>query len=293
MARYAATVSGREASGSATARRRSSRRPGSSLVGAAGWALALGGLLLVVASTVGLGSLPASVARAAGAGADGAIAELPARAAPTAPLVELPPPRAPVAPPPSVRAVVGAGPGGAPIVAAPVTPPEPTSELAALLPPVERGAAVPDDAPARARPVGVQISSIDVSRYPVRSIGLDDGALEIPDETEIGWYRYGSAPGLPGSTVLAAHVSWNRTIGPFFELADVAVGDRVEVALDDGTARWYRVTETALHEKDELPGERIWRTTGPEELVLITCGGDFQPQIRRFRHNVVVYAEPA
>jgi hypothetical protein len=28
--------------------------------------------------------------------------------------------------------------------------------------------------------------------------------MEIPDVTEIGWYRHGAAPGRPGSTVLVA-----------------------------------------------------------------------------------------
>ena len=44
--------------------------------------------------------------------------------------------------------------------------------------------------------------------------------------------------------------------------------------------------------KLELPRERLWRNTGPEELVLITCGGDYTPEIRRYRENIVVYAVP-
>lgn len=42
----------------------------------------------------------------------------------------------------------------------------------------------------------------------------------------------------------------------------------------------------------ELPRERIWRNTGPETLVLITCGGDFNPDINRYDDNIVVYAVP-
>ena len=41
-----------------------------------------------------------------------------------------------------------------------------------------------------------------------------------------------------------------------------------------------------------LPTERIWTHTGPETLVLITCGGSFNPQIRHYRDNIVVYAVP-
>jgi LPXTG-site transpeptidase (sortase) family protein len=116
--------------------------------------------------------------------------------------------------------------------------------------------------------------------------------MEIPDETEIGWYQYGATAGQPGATVLAAHVSWNRTQGPFARLGSVNPGERIEVALDDGTVRLYEVTERTVYGKSELPRERIWRNTGEETLVLITCGGDYNPEIRRYRENIVVYAVP-
>ena len=144
-----------------------------------------------------------------------------------------------------------------------------------------------------ARPVGIVIDSIDVSRFPIVDVGLeDDGQLQVPDETQIGWYRYGSTAGREGATVLAAHVSWNRTVGPFFELGAVEPGDRIAVTLEDGTVRHYEVVERTMYDKLELPADRIWRRTGPETLVMITCGGDFNPEIRRYRQNIVVYAVP-
>lgn len=153
--------------------------------------------------------------------------------------------------------------------------------------------ALPVPLEGRPMPVAVEIDSIDVTRFPIRDVGLeDDGQLEVPDETEIGWYRYGATAGRPGATVLAAHVSWNGTTGPFFELGTVSLGDRIAVTLDDGTDRHYEVVERTVYDKDELPRGRIWRSTGSEELVLITCGGDFNPEIRRYRQNIVVYAVP-
>jgi hypothetical protein len=47
-----------------------------------------------------------------------------------------------------------------------------------------------------------------------------------------------------------------------------------------------------MYDKDGLPRDRIWRNTGDETLVLITCGGDFNPDINRYRQNIVVYAVP-
>lgn len=127
----------------------------------------------------------------------------------------------------------------------------------------------------------------------IRPVGIeDDGEMEVPDATEIGWWQYGSAPGLPGATVLAAHVSWNDALGPFFRLGDAEIGDRLEVTAGDGSIRVYQVVERTMYVKDGLPADRIWTTTGDETLVLITCGGDFNPSIHRYRHNIVVYAVP-
>lgn len=175
--------------------------------------------------------------------------------------------------------------------AAPGRPAGTLSPLAQQLGP--RRSAVPEVVAPRPRPVGLQMQSIDVARFPVRAVGLElDGQMEIPDETEIGWYQYGATAGQPGATVLAAHVSWNRTSGPFAQLGRVEPGEQIEVALDDGSVRRYEVTERAVYGKLELPRERLWRTTGDETLVLITCGGDYNPDIRRYRENIVVYAAP-
>jgi sortase (surface protein transpeptidase) len=157
----------------------------------------------------------------------------------------------------------------------------------------ERFSAIPEVRAPRPRPVRIEIDTIDVARFPIRAIGLEpDGQMEIPDETEIGWYQYGATAGRPGATVLAAHVSWNRTAGPFARLGTVDPGARIAVTLDDGSVRTYEVVERAIYGKLELPRERLWRNTGPEELVLITCGGDYNPEIRRYRENIVVYAVP-
>jgi hypothetical protein len=183
-----------------------------------------------------------------------------------------------------------AGDGGA-AASASGAPADTLSPLAQQLGP--RQSAVAEVVAPRPRPVGLQMQSIDVARFPVRAVGLEpDGQMEIPDETEIGWYQYGATAGQPGATVLAAHVSWNRTTGPFAQLGRVEPGEQIEVALDDGSVRRYEVTERAVYGKLELPRERLWRTTGDETLVLITCGGDYNPDIRRYRENIVVYAVP-
>ena len=144
----------------------------------------------------------------------------------------------------------------------------------------------------RQSPLAITIDDIELWG-PIGEVGIeDDGELEVPDETTVGWYKYGSAPGLPGATVLAAHVTWNRKVGPFHKLGQLEPGAEIDVALQDGTERTYQVVERTIYPTDELPRERIWTTTGDEMLVLITCGGSYNSNIRRYRDNVVVYAVP-
>lgn len=144
----------------------------------------------------------------------------------------------------------------------------------------------------RESPLAITIDDIELWG-PIGEVGIeDDGELEVPDETTVGWYKYGSAPGLPGATVLAAHVTWNRKVGPFHKLGQLEPGAEIDVALQDGTERTYQVVERTIYPKDELPRERIWTTTGDEMLVLITCGGSYNSNIRRYRDNIVVYAVP-
>ena len=142
-------------------------------------------------------------------------------------------------------------------------------------------------------PVELAIPDIGISRVPVRAVGVDpEGELEIPGAAEAGWYRLGAAPGQPGATVVAAHVSWQGSTGPFLRLAELQPGALVDIVLADQTTRRYQVVERAQYDKRQLPTEQVWRTSGPETLVLITCGGAFNPQIRRYADNIVVTAVP-
>jgi hypothetical protein len=132
-----------------------------------------------------------------------------------------------------------------------------------------------------------------VATVPVRAVGVTaDGQLEIPGADEAGWYRLGAAPGQPGATVIAAHVSWQGRQGPFLRLRQLEPGALVELALADSTARTYQVIARAQHNKLMLPRKEIWRTSGPESLVLITCGGAFDEARRRYDDNIVVTAVP-
>ena len=143
-------------------------------------------------------------------------------------------------------------------------------------------------------PVGLQIPILGVDA-PVNASGVEaNGDMEVPaNVTDVGWYKFGPAPGDPGSAVLAAHVDLaSQGPGVFFDLRTIEPGDVIHVVFDDGGTEAYRAEARNIYDKTELPTEAIFSREGPSVLTLITCGGGFNPSIGRYDSNVVVYAVP-
>lgn len=185
----------------------------------------------------------------------------------------------------------------APTTTAPETSvpePRPTSDLAERVQPLDSARYDPDEHRAATRTVtGLSLPAIGVEGAPVEPVGVEpNGEMEIPPADEVGWYRFGASPGEPGSAVLAAHIAYDGVDGVFRRLDRLAAGDEVAVAFDDGSREAYLVTEVVTFDKDELPDDLFARDV-PERLVLITCGGEFNPELRSYERNVVAYAVPA
>jgi len=140
---------------------------------------------------------------------------------------------------------------------------------------------------------GLSLPAIDVDGAPVDAVGVEpNGEMEIPPADEVGWYRFGASPGEPGSAVLAAHVAYDGVDGVFRHLDRLAPGDEVVVGFDDGSTERYLVTDVVTFDKRALPDDLFSRQV-PERLVLITCGGEFNPSLRSYESNVVAFAAPA
>jgi LPXTG-site transpeptidase (sortase) family protein len=167
----------------------------------------------------------------------------------------------------------------------------PTSELAAYVAPAGSAATLPepDLAP---RPVAMSFDAIGVGSAPIIDVGVEaNGDMEIPGASEVGWYRYGPVPGAQGSSVLAAHISWNGTDGVFRRLARAEPGQRFTVAFEDESIAEYEVVAIRQYPKDQLPDE-LFSTSGEPQVVLITCGGSFNRSLNSYADNIVAYAIP-
>ena len=117
-----------------------------------------------------------------------------------------------------------------------------------------------------------------------------DRALIPPDDlSTVGIWDQGVRPGAGrGAVTLVVHRdSAEQGSGPFAEMENLPIGATVEL---DGRA--YEMVEVVDYVKEQLPAQAIFDQHGPEKLVIVTCGGDFDPARRGWDSNVVATFRP-
>jgi len=181
--------------------------------------------------------------------------------------------------------------------AAPARVPSPAPVPPAAVPAVPRQSASLAALPGPvSTPVRVRAASIGID-MPIEAVGLADGsAMALPSNPAVAaWYRYGAGPDSPaGATVVAAHVdSLAYDIGPFAQLADAPVGTEIVLDTADGAAHRYTIASVDSVEKPSVPWASVFDRTGQPRLTLVTCGGEFDYEARRYLSNVIVTAVPA
>ena len=193
------------------------------------------------------------------------------------------PTSSPIPPRPSPRPLPAAEPSLAPREPWLVSPLYPLPDPA---PPVARAPVVPAQLDLPARSVTA----------PVDAVGTDpSGGMVVPDQVRtVGWWAPGVLPGgAVGSAVIAGHVdSRTEGVGVLSVLPQLTEGEPVLVRDATGRTATYRVAARREYGKYDLPRE-VFRRDGPPQLVLITCGGRFDPAARSYESNIVVYAVPA
>jgi hypothetical protein len=144
-------------------------------------------------------------------------------------------------------------------------------------------------------PVRLLIPAIGVSA-PVLPTGVQaGGALAIPpDPSDVGWWAGGGFPGEPtGAVVLVGHID-SAVSGPgaLLRLQDARPGMTVTVTAA-GHAYRYRVAALRAYAKTSLPVTAIFGQQVSARLVVISCGGPFDPATGHYLDNIVAYAVPA
>jgi sortase (surface protein transpeptidase) len=191
-----------------------------------------------------------------------------------------------------VRGGLAAGAVGAAVLAAALLGPAPAvPATAAAEVPVPLPLTVEDTGERTPAPTRVRVPAVDVDSRLVR-LGVDEDRVLVPpaDFGTAGWFAGGPTPGATGPAVIAGHVDSYEGPAVFFRLADLAPGDEILVDRADGSTARFEVRAVDRYPKDAFPTEDVYGPTPRAELRLITCGGEFDPDERSYRDNVVVSA---
>jgi LPXTG-site transpeptidase (sortase) family protein len=180
-------------------------------------------------------------------------------------------------------------------------PPQEVSRPAAVAPPVavpdipRQSTALEDQPVAPPAPTRLEIPALGID-VNVQPVGLDaQGRMGLFDDPAIAaWYQWGPAPASEsGSTVIAAHVdSLTYDLLPFARLRDAAPGTEVVVTDAAGTRYAYAVQSLQVTEKADVDWDAAFDRSGAPRLTLVTCGGEFDYENRRYLSNLVVTAVP-
>jgi len=143
-------------------------------------------------------------------------------------------------------------------------------------------------------PVRLTIPSIGVDAH-VQSVGLSlkgTGDIGIPTNfTDVAWFNQSKIPGFPGVAIIDGHVDGkNVPKAVFYDLDKLQAGDVVQVTDSDGAILEFKVVRSQMYNQDAST-EELLADRGVSELILITCGGDWNASERLYDERVVVFTE--
>ena len=143
---------------------------------------------------------------------------------------------------------------------------------------------------AASRPVHLSIPALGVS-VSVGVLGLNpDHTVQVPTNfAQPGWYKFGSAPGQLGSTVILGHVDSYRGPAVFFRIKDLRPGDRIFVRSANGKTYKYSVIGVRMYLKSKFPDYLVYGPRPYSALQLVSCGGVFDHRAGSYLSNIVVF----
>jgi LPXTG-site transpeptidase (sortase) family protein len=139
-------------------------------------------------------------------------------------------------------------------------------------------------------PARLRIPAIGVDA-PVGRVGLlRDGSMAVPDNLWISaWLATGARPGQAGSAVIAGH----RGIGTpalFSHLENLRPGEKIHVSDTGGGELVYEVTRVAMLDLSAESQVEVFGKTSQQQLVLVTCFGQYSRTSRSYDHRLVVFS---
>jgi sortase A len=145
--------------------------------------------------------------------------------------------------------------------------------------------------PKKLQPNVLSIPALKVSAH-VQQVGIAySGNLGIPTNfTDVGWYKYGPAPGSKGNAIIDGHRDNALALpGVFKNLDQLEEGDDVYITTGAGKKLHFRVTKKELLNYNSTNTKEIFGASNTANLILITCEGDWNQAAREYSQRLVVF----
>lgn len=172
-------------------------------------------------------------------------------------------------------------------------PPQPGAAQALHVGPGSSAAQSTQPPLAPVAPARVLIPRLQVDA-PLIGLGLEEGGrLAAPPDTDqnlAGWYQGGTPPGATGTAIIGGHVDTAAGPAVFYGLGSLKKGNTVQVRRTDDTTAVFTIDAVEVHRADAFPDAKVYGPSTTPQLRLITCGGGYDKQSRRYLGNVVVFA---
>jgi len=138
----------------------------------------------------------------------------------------------------------------------------------------------------------LKISKIGVNAV-IENMGVTpDGAMAVPNNnTDVGWYSFGTRPGEIGSAVIGAHNLFNSKPGVFALLSELKKGDVLSVTDTDGTSIYFIVRDIRTYNALDTDTGIFESVDGGIHLNLITCSGAWDPKTKSHTKRLVIFTD--
>jgi sortase (surface protein transpeptidase) len=142
------------------------------------------------------------------------------------------------------------------------------------------------------KPAGIKIDAIGVNAN-VEMLEILNGEMAPPtNENDVGWYKESGRLGVAGNVMFAGHVNWyNTPVAVFGHIGELQENDVIEVTGTNGEVYSYKVKWVKNFPAFEDPPKLVVGGTSKSVLTLITCGGEWDPNVGLYNERTVVRAE--
>ena len=140
-------------------------------------------------------------------------------------------------------------------------------------------------------PDTLRIPSLEITAA-VQHVGVTaNGTMANPTNfTDVGWYKFGPAPGKRGSAVMAGHVDNGLALdGVFKHLGDLKKGDDIYVVNAGGKRLHFVVEDVVSYPYKDVPLETLFKRADKARLNLVTCEGNWVKKEKTYDQRLVVY----